>query len=44
MIPDNFTIIDANDRVSNIVTSLIDIQAINGVVHVIDKVILPPTP
>ncbi|WP_242093041.1 fasciclin domain-containing protein [Aestuariivivens sediminicola] len=40
----NFTIIDANDRVSNIVTSLIDIQAINGVVHVIDKVILPPTP
>lgn len=36
-----FTLTDANDRVSNIITSLVDIQAINGVVHVIDKVILP---
>ncbi|MCR8669162.1 fasciclin domain-containing protein [Aestuariibaculum sp. M13] len=36
-----FTLTDANGRVSNIVTSLVDIQATNGVVHVIDKVILP---
>ncbi len=35
------TITDPNDRVSNIVASLIDIQGINGVVHVIDTVILP---
>ncbi|GAB5564417.1 MAG: fasciclin domain-containing protein [Winogradskyella sp.] len=37
----NFTLTDSNDRVSNIVTSLVDIQGMNGVVHVIDKVILP---
>ena len=37
----NFTLTDANSRVSNIITSLVDIQAMNGVVHVIDKVILP---
>ncbi len=36
-----FTLTDANGRVSNIVTTLIDIQAVNGVVHVIDTVILP---
>ncbi|MBU3821360.1 fasciclin domain-containing protein [Flavobacteriaceae bacterium XHP0103] len=36
-----FTLTDANGRVSNIITSLVDIQGINGVVHVIDKVILP---
>ncbi len=36
-----FTLTDANERVSNIVTTLIDIQAVNGVVHVIDRVILP---
>ncbi|MFH4968842.1 fasciclin domain-containing protein [Gaetbulibacter sp. M240] len=36
-----FTLTDANARVSNIVTSLVDIQGTNGVVHVIDKVILP---
>lgn len=36
-----FTLTDANGRVSNIVTTLVDIQGINGVVHVIDKVILP---
>jgi uncharacterized surface protein with fasciclin (FAS1) repeats len=36
-----FTLTDLNDRVSNIVTTLVDIQAVNGVVHVIDKVILP---
>lgn len=37
-----FTLTDANGRVSNIVTSLVNIQSVNGVVHVIDKVILPP--
>lgn len=36
-----FTLTDANDRVCGIVTSLVDIQAANGVVHVLDKVILP---
>ncbi len=36
-----FTLTDQNGRVSNIVTTLVDIQAVNGVVHVIDKVILP---
>ena len=35
-----FTLTDPNGRVSNIVTSLVDIQAANGVVRVIDKVIL----
>jgi uncharacterized surface protein with fasciclin (FAS1) repeats len=38
----DLTITDANGRVSNILVSLIDIQGTNGVVHVIDKVILPP--
>ena len=37
----DFTLTDPNNRVSNIITSLVDIQAENGVVHVIDKVILP---
>ncbi len=37
----NFSITDANDRVSNIITSLVNVQATNGVVHVIDRVILP---
>ncbi|MDN3492478.1 fasciclin domain-containing protein [Winogradskyella bathintestinalis] len=37
-----FTLTDANGRVSNIVVSLVDIQSMNGVVHVIDKVILTP--
>ncbi|MCK7591673.1 fasciclin domain-containing protein [Subsaxibacter sp. CAU 1640] len=37
----NLTLTDPNGRVSNIITSLVDIQAINGVVHAIDKVILP---
>lgn len=36
-----FSLTDPNDRVSNIITSLVNIQAINGVVHVIDTVILP---
>ncbi|WP_411768262.1 fasciclin domain-containing protein [Winogradskyella sp. A3E31] len=35
------TITDPNDRVSNIIPSLVDIQCVNGVVHAIDKVILP---
>ena len=35
------TITDPRDRVSNIVAALIDIQGINGVVHVIDTVLLP---
>ncbi|WP_299550348.1 fasciclin domain-containing protein [Seonamhaeicola sp.] len=34
----NFTLTNSNGT-SNIVTSLVDIQAINGVVHVIDRVI-----
>jgi uncharacterized surface protein with fasciclin (FAS1) repeats len=40
----NFTLTDPNGRVSNIVISLVDIQGMNGVVHVIDKVILPEQP
>tara|TARA_R110002049_G_scaffold308939_1_gene515045 strand:- start:38463 stop:39440 length:978 start_codon:yes stop_codon:yes gene_type:complete len=36
-----FTLTDANNRMSNIVTTLVDIQGTNGVVHVIDKVLLP---
>jgi uncharacterized surface protein with fasciclin (FAS1) repeats len=36
-----FTLTDTNGRVSNIVTTLVDIQAVNGVVHVLDKVLLP---
>lgn len=35
-----FTLTDPNGRTSNIVTTLVDIQAANGVVHVIDKVLL----
>ncbi|XMO86522.1 fasciclin domain-containing protein [Algibacter sp. AS12] len=38
-----FTLTDGNGRMSNIITTLVDIQGINGVVHVIDKVILPAT-
>jgi len=37
----NFTITDPLDRVTNIVTALVDIQAVNGVAHVVDKVIRP---
>lgn len=36
-----FTLTDPNGRVSNIITTLVDIQAVNGVVHAIDKVLLP---
>jgi len=35
----NVTLTDANDRVSNIIVT--NVQAANGVVHAIDKVILP---
>lgn len=34
------TLTDANDRVSNIIA--VDVQASNGIIHVIDKVVLPP--
>jgi len=34
------TLTDANDRVSNIIA--VDVQASNGVIHVINKVVLPP--
>mgnify|MGYP002712960045 CR=1 FL=1 len=34
------TLTDANGRVSNIIA--VDVQAANGVIHVIDKVVLPP--
>lgn len=34
-------ITDANGRVANLIPSLLNVQAINGVVHVIDRVILP---
>ena len=37
----DFTLTDPNGRVSNIITSAINIQAVNGVVHAIDKVIRP---
>lgn len=33
------TLTDANDRISNIVA--VDVQSANGVIHVIDKVVLP---
>lgn len=36
-----FVLTDGLDRDIGIVTSLVDIQAINGVIHVIDKVIRP---
>lgn len=39
-----FTLTDVNSRVTNIVTSLVDIQGINGVVHVVDQVLLPTLP
>ncbi|WGD34055.1 fasciclin domain-containing protein [Olleya sp. YS] len=37
----DFTITDPMNRVINIVTSLVDIQAVNGVAHVVDRVIRP---
>lgn len=35
------SITDPNNRISNIIPALVDIQAVNGVVHAIDKVVLP---
>lgn len=40
----NFTITDPRGRVSNIITDLVDIVAVNGVIHAIDKVLLPAMP
>jgi transforming growth factor-beta-induced protein len=37
----NLTLTDAKGRKSNLVPTLLNVQATNGVVHVIDKVILP---
>lgn len=37
----NLTITDANGRTANLLPSLLNVQATNGVVHVIDRVILP---
>lgn len=37
----DFTLTDPDGRVSNIITSAVNIQAVNGVVHAIDKVLLP---
>lgn len=39
---EGLTLTDPNGRVSNIIPTLVDIQATNGVVHAIDLVILPP--
>ncbi|MFO7573832.1 MAG: fasciclin domain-containing protein [Bacteroidales bacterium] len=38
---ETLSITDSNGRESNLVPSLLDVQASNGVVHVIDRVILP---
>lgn len=38
---DNLTLTDTQGRVANLIPSLLNVQATNGVVHVIDKVILP---
>lgn len=40
----NLTITDPRDRVSNLITGLVDIVAVNGVIHAIDNVILPAVP
>ena len=37
----NLTITDPQDRVTNIAVPLVDIQGVNGVVHVVDRVIRP---
>lgn len=37
----DLTITDANSRVASLIPSLLDVQATNGVIHVIDRVILP---
>jgi len=38
---ESLTITDFNGRIANLVPSLLNVQATNGVVHVIDRVILP---
>jgi uncharacterized surface protein with fasciclin (FAS1) repeats len=38
---ENLTITDINFREANLIPSLLNVQATNGVVHVIDRVILP---
>ncbi|AUS06273.1 fasciclin domain-containing protein [Pseudotamlana carrageenivorans] len=43
--PINLTVSDPNSRTANFIPGLIDITAVNGFVHTIDKVLLPmPTP
>jgi uncharacterized surface protein with fasciclin (FAS1) repeats len=37
----SLTITDANGREAGLIPSLLNVQATNGVVHVIDRVILP---
>ena len=39
---DPATLTDLNDRVANIIVT--DVQAVNGVIHVIDTVVLPELP
>lgn len=39
--PANFTVTDPNGRTANLNLELIDLTALNGFVHVIDKVLLP---
>lgn len=39
--PDNLTVTDPNGRLANISSTFVDLTAINGVVHVIDRVLLP---
>jgi len=38
---DNLTLTDPRGRVSGIVTSLVDVQGENGVVHEVNTVLLP---
>ncbi len=38
--PINLTVTDPNDRTANIDPNLVDLVAVNGIVHVIDKVLL----
>jgi uncharacterized surface protein with fasciclin (FAS1) repeats len=38
---ENLTITDNNSRITNLIPSLLNVQASNGVVHVIDQVLLP---
>jgi len=38
--PDNLTVTDPNGRTANILSNKIDLIAVNGIIHVIDKVLL----